>query len=206
MNFTMTKIAAAAVLAIAATGAQAAPIADLFITSGTFEMPTVTAGPVAFGAFGFDLADAYGSNANLFPFFGGAVGVFTQDGTATYIPASAIGLPWGTNVVSGGPVPNGDITGSVITMDLSAITAAWNGSNFNQGNSSVVGSYNAGTGAFTATWSSTIVGGAFAGKTGVWNVQGTAAVAAVPEASTYGMMLAGLGLVGFAVRRRKLVA
>ena len=27
--------------------------------------------------------------------------------------------------------------------------------------------------------------------------------AAVPEASTYGMMLAGLGLVGFAVRRRK---
>lgn len=29
---------------------------------------------------------------------------------------------------------------------------------------------------------------------------------AVPEASTYGMMLAGLGLVGFAVRRRKLVA
>ena len=30
-------------------------------------------------------------------------------------------------------------------------------------------------------------------------------VAAVPEASTYGMMLAGLGLVGFAVRRRKQV-
>ncbi len=32
------------------------------------------------------------------------------------------------------------------------------------------------------------------------------AAAPVPEASTYGMMLAGLGLVGFAVRRRKLVA
>ena len=31
-------------------------------------------------------------------------------------------------------------------------------------------------------------------------------VTAVPEASTYGMMLAGLGLVGFAVRRRKLMA
>lgn len=30
-------------------------------------------------------------------------------------------------------------------------------------------------------------------------------VAAIPEASTYGMMLAGLGLVGFAVRRRKQV-
>ena len=202
MNFTMTKIAAAAVLAIAATGAQADAITDLFITSGTFEMPTVTGAPVAFGAFGWDLADAYGSNANLFPFFGSAVGVFTQDGTATYIPTT--GLPFGSNVVPGGPVPNGDITGSVITMDLSAITAAWNGSNFNQGNSSVVGTIDS-LGNFTATWSSTIVGGAFNGKTGIWNVQGTAA--AVPEASTYGMMLAGLGLVGGMVaRRRKLVA
>ena len=31
-------------------------------------------------------------------------------------------------------------------------------------------------------------------------------VTPVPEASTYGMMLAGLGLVGFAVRRRKFMA
>lgn len=38
------------------------------------------------------------------------------------------------------------------------------------------------------------------------HLQGTVMqAAAVPEASTYGMMLAGLGLVGFAVRRRKLV-
>lgn len=35
---------------------------------------------------------------------------------------------------------------------------------------------------------------------------GTVVAAPVPEASTYGMMLAGLGLVGFAIRRRKLVA
>ena len=34
----------------------------------------------------------------------------------------------------------------------------------------------------------------------------TGTVNAVPEATTYGMMLVGLGLVGFAVRRRKLVA
>jgi hypothetical protein len=32
---------------------------------------------------------------------------------------------------------------------------------------------------------------------------GSASLTPVPEASTYGMMLAGLGLVGFAVRRRK---
>ena len=32
---------------------------------------------------------------------------------------------------------------------------------------------------------------------------GSANLMPVPEASTYGMMLAGVGLVGFAVRRRK---
>ena len=35
------------------------------------------------------------------------------------------------------------------------------------------------------------------------HLEGTVQAALVPEASTYGMMLAGLGLVGFAVRRRK---
>ena len=39
-----------------------------------------------------------------------------------------------------------------------------------------------------------------------WRLEGVMATAPVPEASTYGMMLAGLGLVGFAIRRRKLMA
>lgn len=43
----------------------------------------------------------------------------------------------------------------------------------------------------------------FGGTQYALHLEGT--VQAVPEASTYGMMLAGLGLVGFAVRRRKLV-
>jgi hypothetical protein len=42
-----------------------------------------------------------------------------------------------------------------------------------------------------------MVDGAFPGFSANFNM-----TAAVPEASTYGMMLAGLGLVGFAVRRR----
>lgn len=41
----------------------------------------------------------------------------------------------------------------------------------------------------------------FGGVNYALHLEGT--VAMVPEASTYGMMLAGLGLVGFAVRRRK---
>ena len=42
----------------------------------------------------------------------------------------------------------------------------------------------------------------FAGFTAQWRYEGVVSAAPVPEASTYGMMLAGLGLVGFAIRRR----
>lgn len=64
---------------------------------------------------------------------------------------------------------------------------------------------------YTADWSHTIAanepgGMFFGGQVADWHLEGVGTVAAVPEASTYGMMLAGLGLVGFAVRRRKLVA
>lgn len=45
----------------------------------------------------------------------------------------------------------------------------------------------------------------FGGTQYALNLTGTVVAAPVPEASTYGMMLAGLGLVGFAVRRRKLL-
>ncbi|WP_310448386.1 PEP-CTERM sorting domain-containing protein [Thiobacillus sp.] len=52
--------------------------------------------------------------------------------------------------------------------------------------------------------------GAVAGgvvETGLWTLQGNtltySVAAAVPEAETYAMMLAGLGLVGFMVRRRR---
>ena len=62
---------------------------------------------------------------------------------------------------------------------------------------------------YTADWTHTITAAesaGFAGQIADWHIEGVGTVAAVPEASTYGMMLAGLGLVGFAVRRRKLMA
>jgi hypothetical protein len=63
---------------------------------------------------------------------------------------------------------------------------------------------------YSLDWTSTISSGtgdvstgntAFDTFTADWHLEGIA-TAPVPEASTYGMMLAGLGLVGFAVRRR----
>lgn len=50
---------------------------------------------------------------------------------------------------------------------------------------------------------SAIMTGGFAGVQYGLHLVGSASLMPVPEASTYGMMLAGLGLVGFAVRRKK---
>lgn len=49
----------------------------------------------------------------------------------------------------------------------------------------------------------TVMPDAFAGVDYGLHLVGSASLTPVPEASTYAMLLAGLGLVGFAVRRRK---
>jgi hypothetical protein len=197
----MTKIAAATVLALASASAMAVPVAatSLVANTGSFNLGGMagTPGSWTFSAAGSELIGdinvAYGSS---FTFFGQPVSVFSGDGT--YAPYG------GTAVTGGAPISAMiDATAGTITVDLSSWTAFWNGTNFNQGTAAATGTYNAGTGAFSIGWASTVVGGPFNGQTGNWTLQG---VAAVPEASTYGMMLAGLGLVGFAVRRRKLVA
>jgi hypothetical protein len=65
--------------------------------------------------------------------------------------------------------------------DLSALNAAWNGQQFNQGApkpgasppGNATGTYDAKTGAYTLEWSSPIAGGPFNGFTGVWHFEGT---------------------------------
>jgi len=157
--------------------------------------------------------------------FGFGRGVFgsTQLTVNTYTAAANLGdVNSAAGTISGfAPVTFNIATvanGATFTADTSAWFANYNGTDFNQGSGrSVVtgladGSFATGTlsgcsgltCSYTLNWSSLIVGGAFDGNLGVWNVSG---VVAVPEASTYGMMLAGLGLVGAMVaRRRKLVA
>lgn len=201
MKFAMTKIAAAAVLAMASTGALAVPVAAGYMdaATGSFDLGGTpgTPGSWAFSGAGQNLIGdinvAYGSS---FTFFNNPVNVFSGDGT--YAPYG------GAPVTGGNPIAaTVDADTGTITVDLSSWTAFWNGTNFNQGSSAASGTWNAVTGAYDIAWSSTVSGGPFDGQTGNWSLQG---VAAVPEASTYGMMLAGLGLVGFAVRRRKLMA
>lgn len=176
-------------------------LVNLNITSGTFHLndPQNSFGTVAFGAIGFDLVDAYGSQGALFDFLGIPWNVFTGDGFMMPFGPSGIGP------APGGAVPSGTATATTIAFDASAFSASWNGNDFNQGSSAVTGNYDSTTGVFSATWSLMNSNNAFAGMTSTWTVNGVAA--AVPEASTYAMMLAGLGLVGgMTVRRRHITS
>lgn len=215
MKFNMTKMAAGLVLAGFAVAANAATVTSMTITSGTFAMDD----PAATTAFSY-----INANTNL---VGGYIGTSLASVSATALNAGDIasfsffGKPVHTYTAltnfgdvntaagtqTGGPVPTGDITGATMTMDMSSWFANWNQSDFNMPGTATgsVVALGGGNYSYDISWAGTVVGGSFDGSTGYWTLQGTA-VAAVPEASTYGMMLAGLGLVGFAVRRRKLMA
>lgn len=95
-----------------------------------------------------------------------------------------------------------DSTGNidVASGNMTAWTIEWGGNVINQGNAAANVVDN-GNGSLTLSWQN-VVPAVFPGFVGHWSVT-VAPAAPVPEASTYGMMLAGLGLVGFAVRRRK---
>jgi hypothetical protein len=78
------------------------------------------------------------------------------------------------------PAPSVRATGSKLTGQLKAFTAAWNKLYFNQGapkpgasGPAATGTYDARTGRFVLQWKSLIKGGAFNGFTGLWHLQGT---------------------------------
>ena len=55
---------------------------------------------------------------------------------------------------------------------------------------------------YTADWQH-LISSVYSYDDYVFHLEGIATVAAVPEAETYAMMLAGLGLVGFMAKRRR---
>jgi hypothetical protein len=136
-------------------------------------------------------------------FFGGAFGFVAPIGgteTATF------------NL--GGLSDNVANVGDTFSILMTSAEAHWNDSHFPLANVLFNGTITGVNGEFNM-WAEHLITVAedptfagFSGWTAQWNYDGVVGgnIAAVPEASTYGMMLAGLGLVGFAVRRRKLMA
>lgn len=164
----------------------------------------------------------------------GAVGI-VADGVGQNVNTISTGFNYGglafdmdtmgTNAKPAGGVVASIADNNTLVIDLAAWGGYWAGTGshhhmLNPDAGTLVTSLEnvGGTWYYTADWSHTItlaedyndgIGdyNGFAGQRADWHIEGQLSnVALVPEASTYGMMLAGLGLVGFAVRRRKLVA
>ena len=108
-------------------------------------------------------------------------------------------------------------SGDTATVDMSGLTFNWNGypnylgtRAWSSGYTNGVGNITCETGsecaigsAYTLKYTATVTTDTYADLAGVkfyFELHGT--VGAVPEASTYSMMLVGLGLLGAAVRRR----
>lgn len=213
MKFTMTKIAAAAVLATAAMSAQAVEMAtwqlgdingDGLISDFAFFAPPSGSSSNKFGPTG----EMCGAAACAPIALGGATqGVqefsmgFNFGGTGMFEP-----ITYGSGI-------NADITGGALTFSSLDFGGMFGGTQFslapdNLAAINVESLIDNGDGSYGVQirYVGTInqPGSPFHTWQANWRLEGT--MAPVPEASTYGMMLAGLGLVGFAVRRRKLMA
>jgi hypothetical protein len=203
MNFTKTILAVA--MAAASTGAMAA---GELTAPGTFNMYDPTGAYVggANNVTGFvDMSTMTWNVASTTPFFGLT---WTASGGTLYGAGTHTVNVNGDGALAGSGT--GDVTFTVGAGQLGGnINFAWGATTgidvFNVWN--VV---NNGDGTMTLTSTDIdnngilglgMVDGPFPGFSANFNM-----TAPVPEASTYGMMLAGLGLVGFAVRRRKLMA
>ena len=208
MKFTMTKIAAVALLAVASTGAMAA--AQSFTAPGNFTMYDPT------GAINGNFNDITGfvdydnmtfGVASVSPFFGlpWTASGGTMFGPGSYSISTVDALPGVSggsyNVTVGAGQMGGHIDfawGSTTGIDVLMVWDITDNGNGTWTFTSVD------TDADANTWAGTgMIDGPFPGFSANFNFT---APAPIPEASTYGMMLAGLGLVGFAVRRRKLMA
>jgi hypothetical protein len=212
MNFTMTKIAAALVLTVAATGAQAVSVStggvfNMFSQKGLDTAPEALSGPInvdtTISAFVDQSAGTWGVSSTT-PFFGL---IWTASGGQLITTAGNYALSTATGAITSasGPVANdGTMYFTVGAGQVAGVI------NFAWGSNSgirVVDVWNINAnGSLSVASAPGMENGPFGGFNAAFELTGPGLVAAVPEASTYGMMLAGLGLVGAMVSRRKTVA
>lgn len=205
MKFQKTVLAAA--MLGASVSAYAVPTV-MTVTSAQFGMGFFTGGgylPAAAYLYGTGAADITDqvSSIGFTPTAAQPSGVAGAGSIVSFTFGTGATDQVNTYTVGTAPVFTGAFANGATTFDISSFTAAWNGTVFNQGNSAAAMTLSGCTGTscnYTMSWMSTIVGGPFNGQTGSWVLGGT--IAAVPEASTYGMMAAGLAMVGFVARRR----
>ena len=130
--------------------------------------------------------------------------------TATWLFFGNPGTDYLTAAVTGDTTNGLNLSGWTVTWNgiptIPMGSGAW-GTGYTSGVANFTWDGNYGS-AYSLDYHATVPVGDASGFGGVQyalHLEGTVMQAApVPEASTYGMMLAGLGLVGFAVRRRKL--
>ncbi|HEX3899479.1 MAG TPA: hypothetical protein VHW74_09925 [Mycobacteriales bacterium] len=138
------------------------PGTDGGLVTGTFQPPPAK----AFDAQGNSLADRILETGTFTAIQFGIQTESTDPQSHTTVPAPQIFDD------------NGKLTGQ-----LEAWSASWNNQYFNQGSpkpggampgitSPVTGTYDASTGAFTLSWTSSIVGGPFNSFSGYWHLQG----------------------------------
>jgi hypothetical protein len=84
------------------------------------------------------------------------------------IDLAGVNLGLATQVIA----PSIAVNAGKLSGQLTGLRAERNGHRFDQGSSSVAGTYNATTHAYVLTWSSPISGGRFNGYTGYWHLQG----------------------------------
>ena len=132
------------------------------------------------------------------------------NGTALVGSAGPIVDSWGFFSSTGTNFLISPVTGSTEAgLDMSGWSVAWNNVPYIDMGAGAAATFTwdgVYGNAYTLNYSAAVPSDspAFPGVFYTLHLEGTVMQAApVPEASTYGMMLAGLGLVGFAVRRRK---
>ena len=210
MKFPMTKMAAAVTLAAMASGAQAVPVTSWQL--GDFDNDGWMSD------FAMLFTPTNGDGVNEFGPTGELCGAspcaaIATDGSTQGVNAFTMGFNYGgqgfIKPFTFGTGVQADITNGVLTFSSLSLGAQFAGQNLDlfpdSWSVTKISDLGGGNYGVVVDYRASIVNAASTlyGLQSEWRLEGVMAIpTAVPEAETYGMLLAGLGLVGFMARRR----